>query len=174
MKTITTFAIASGLLLAVPGHAQNTQNPEFDVTAPTLTIERWSKGITRKLNRNLDYPVRFHQAGGFHQPSEGVVRVNFRCTETGAPTAITLAKSSGHRELDRAAMAAVQRIKTLHPLPAGIGAGQRYQALLLFALDQQSHDRQLAKLQQEADRRNAALGQPAERVAMGISIVPDA
>jgi len=145
-------AAAGALSFLAPGHAaqQKPQQP-IVVTATAPTMDQWSARTGRSLERHLRYPA--YIAG--REPNDGLVRVSFLSNEIGAPSAVTLARSSGHGELDRAALHAVKRIDTLRPFPAGIGDNQRFQALILFAKDQQSYDRQTAAMRKEAKLRNA-------------------
>jgi len=146
-------AAAGALSCLAPAYAaQQKPGQPIVVTAAAPTVEQWSARTGRSLERHLRYPA--YLLG--REANEGLVRVSFWSGEDGAPSAVTLASSSGHGELDSAAMHAVKRIHTLQPLPAGIANDQRFQALILFAKDEGSYDRQMAALRDEAKQRNAA------------------
>ena len=84
---------------------------------------------------------------------DGVAKVSFYCSEEGRPSRVTLFRSSGEYAFDRAALHAVSRIKTLHPLAAGIDHHQRYAAVVIFAATPGSlaaTQQRLAKEQQMA------------------------
>jgi protein TonB len=163
--------LAIAAIVTVSGPAQAAQQQRKSpvvVTAPTLTVDQWSANMTRSLERQLRHAV--HSNGP--RPNEGLVRVNFRCSEDGTPSAVALASSSGHRDLDRAALRVVSNIPTLHPLPQGITHDQRFAALILFANDQLSYNRQMAVLREDAARENASRTGVRTPLAMTIGLTP--
>ena len=105
-----------------------------EVVVELPTVARWSAAISRELDDSLVYPRAMH---GRELP-EGTAWVDFTCSESGQPAGMKIAQRSGSPMLDRAALAAVPRIKTMHPLPAGIGHDQRYRAVIMFALSESS------------------------------------
>lgn len=165
---ITPFLFAAGALcITAQAQAKQQQRPTIVVVGNAPTLEQWSKHTGKMLGNNLRYP--FYPAG--FKPNEGIVRVKFQCSDNGAPTSVSLADSSGFHDLDRAALRGVSHIRSLHPLPEGMSSNQRYQAVVLFAADQRSYDRQMAALRNDAARRNAWFGS-GSRMAIGISAVP--
>lgn len=145
MKLLFCTLLAVPLLLPVPALAQSS--PSIDVIAPTIvppTLDGWAEHTGALLSQRLRYPIIL--AG----PDEGIVQVKFVCSDNGTAADVALLNSSGSRQLDNAAMRAVRNIPSLHPLPAGIGMGQRYVATILFATSQSSHDRQVRDLQRKA------------------------
>lgn len=160
-------AIATAVTLFAPAYAaqQQTKSP-LVVTATALTVDQWSANTTKSLERQLRRAVHSNSP----QTNEGVVRVNFRCSEDGTPSEVALANSSGHGDLDRAALRAVRGISTLHPLPQGIPHDQRFAALILFANDQLSYNRQMAVLRENAARENASLAAGRTPLAMTIGL----
>lgn len=149
---------ALALLLAAP--AATAAQEDVVVTAPTL--EQWSAKMARELERNIDYPPPYHG----RQYSEGVTRIRFACSETGAPAELSVLRSSGDRRLDKAALRAVGRIKTMHPLPAGITHDQRYAAVILFAASELSRDEQMRALMKEPETRRLAAGSGGRQIAL--------
>lgn len=124
------------------------------IAVPTLSV--WSNGLTRSLSAAMRYPRQFSN----EQVAEGWARVSFKCSDSGAPVGMALLQSSGDLRVDRAALAAVRRIKTLHPLPDGIAPDQRYVAELVFAASPESNGRLIKSLrQQSAARVNRGPGQ---------------
>lgn len=111
---------------------------QSDIVVQPPTLAHWSAAISRELNATLRYP---RTDPGWVTP-EGTAWVDFTCSEAGKPAGMTVAQRSGSTALDRAAMAAVERIKTMHPLPVGIGHDQRYRAVIMFATSKSSLDRQ--------------------------------
>jgi len=116
------------------------------------TVPEWSQRIGHSLENRLIYPRPL----GREDFSQGLVKVSFRCSEDGRPDGVALLSSSGAHELDRAAMRAVRGIKTLHPLPEGIGHDRRFEAWVAFAPDQEALQQMTNKLQSEAQRVNSA------------------
>jgi TonB family protein len=145
-------AAAGALSLLAPAYAAPQQPKKaIVVTAKAPTVDQWAALTSRSLENHLRYPAYLLGRG----PNEGTVRVRFRCSEDGAPSAVTLAETSGHRELDNEALRAVGKIRTLHPLPDGITHDQQFQAVVLFARDQASYERQIASAKYKTMRRNA-------------------
>jgi protein TonB len=165
--TVRLFLAAAGALtILAPAQAaqQQTKSPVV-VTASAMTVNEWSARASKSLEGRLRYPAYLLN----REPNEGVVRVRFRCSESGAPAAVTLARSSGHGELDRAALRAVRGIPTLHPLPAGITHDQQFQAVVLFATDRDHFDRQTKAINDEAARQNGRIAQGSQlAVSIGL------
>jgi TonB family protein len=101
----------------------------------------------------------------------GIVAVKFGCSESGAPSSVQLYKTSGNRRLDRAAMRAVSKIATLHPLPARLRHEQQYIVRVLFANSGSGAEREIRKMQAEAVKSNAWYNQGATSTA-AIELVP--
>ena len=141
-------AAALALTLAAPVLAQQ---------ASPVTLAAWSARVEKALDRTLYYPA----AMGGRLPGSGTVRVKFNCSDSGRPDKVSLYKSSGDRDLDRAAVAAVSRIASLHPLPDGMSHGQKYVATILFATSQDEYDQQLRVLRADAVKSNAWFKGPA-------------
>lgn len=154
------------LLLPVPALAQSS--PSIDVTAPTIvppTLDGWAEHTGALLSQRLRYPIIL--AG----PDEGIVQVKFACNDNGTAADIALLNSSGSRQLDNAAMRAIRNIPSLHPLPAGIGAGQRYVATILFATSQSSYDRQIRDLRRNALDNNSRFARRGGNPAIAIALL---
>ena len=142
------------------------------VRAEPVSIDQWSTRIGRDLDDHLDYP----RPMGTDDYPEGVAKVAFRCTDDGVPGEVTLARSSGSRLVDHAAIQAVNRLSTLHPLPEGVQSGQRVVAWIVLARDEESRGRMLGSLRREAQMANVATarqiadrGNPADRPAIVIA-----
>ena len=149
--------IAAALIVA-PVLAQ-ARAPASADAAPgkPVTLAAWSQRIGRELDKRVYWP---HMP--FGQVENGdVVQVKFNCTDSGRPGEVAILKNSGNRWLDRAALAAVQHVSTLHPLADGISHQQRYVATLLFATDYDEYDRQVRLLRASALKSNAWFKGPA-------------
>ncbi|MGK2910567.1 MAG: energy transducer TonB family protein [Sphingobium sp.] len=154
---------ASALMLAPTAALAGTRHLDHASATP-LTLAKWAKHITTLVDQRLDYPDF-----GAGQVREGVVTVKFLCSESGAPSDVKLLKSSGSKQLDRAALKAVREVVSLHPLPDGMLSTQKYQAMLLFAKDQVSHKRQMAALRQQALEGNKWFGnRPQVKLGVGL------
>ncbi|HEU4960170.1 MAG TPA: energy transducer TonB [Sphingomonas sp.] len=161
-------AAASALSLLAPAYAAQQQvKKPIVVTATPLTIDQWAARTTKSLEGHLHYPT--YLLG--REANEGMARIRFRCSEDGTPSAVTLAGTSGHHELDSEALRAVSSIRTLHPLPDGITHDQQFQAVVLFAKDRQSYDRQVASIHDEAMRHNALAARGGAPMAVSIGLV---
>lgn len=118
--------------------------------AEKVSLQQWSQRVEKALDQQIRYPTLM---GG--QPfATGLVRVKFNCSENGSPDKVSLAKSSGSGALDRAAIRAVKRIVTLHPLPDGMKHDQQYQAVLLFENDPVRHERAMKTVRDDAVKSN--------------------
>jgi TonB family protein len=162
MTNSTSLALAIAVLGLLPSSAVAADQRAIVVTAP-VSLAQWSTSVERSLDRTLTYPAPLRGPD-----PEGVVKVKFLCSESGTPTGITLAKSSGSRALDAAALRAVRRIKTLHPLPDGLSHSQIFQANILYASSERSHDRWMSALEEEAKRQNARVADRPREVAQNI------
>jgi TonB family protein len=106
---------------------------------------------------DLDHVIT-EQPVGRYGLETGIVAVKFNCSESGAPANVTLYKTSGSRILDVTTVRAVQRIATLHPLPARIEPGQTFIVRVLFADSEESARQQIADMQAAAAKNNAWYG----------------
>jgi TonB family protein len=163
-KHAIAFALAS--LAIAPAHAHQTKKQTIVVTGTPITLDRWVKRTSGQLEQNLHYPA--YLMG--REPNQGIVRVRFLCSEDGRPSGVAVAQSSGFHELDDAAMRAVRGIRSLHPLPEGLTHDQRYQAVVLFATNQASYDRQVAALRNEARRQLVSTGSASPDIAITVAL----
>ena len=142
-------------LLAAPawaaGHGQETAPSSITVQAGQETVSQWSERVGQSLDTALVYPKPLSGANY----NQGLAKVSFHCTDDGRPGDVALIASSGSRDLDRAAMQAVQRIPTLHPLPDGITRDRAMQAWIAFAPDQDSLRQMTRVTHREAELANA-------------------
>ncbi|GGE93342.1 energy transducer TonB family protein [Sphingomonas prati] len=134
---------------AAPGMAQHGSQQSGPPTGD-ITMAAWTARMDAELSKAIDhegYRIR-------DQARAGTVRVKFNCSESGAPAKVAILKSSGQRDVDRAAVAAMKRIATLHPLPPGLTHEQKYEAVLLFDINASGFDRRLARLRDDAAKAN--------------------
>jgi len=148
--------LATMLVVPLAGLEAREPTPEMVVIAPAdAEVRAWSSRVGEAIDAKMRYP----RSLGPSRTAEGIVDVTFECSDDGRPSKVAVARTSGSRQLDAAGMRAIQRVATLHPLPAGIGHGQVYKARLLFAMEGSDLARKAAALREEADRGNAALAQ---------------
>lgn len=149
--------IAAMLVMPLAASAQGENgSQEVTVTAnpDKAALTRWTNRVGHSITDNLVYPAPL----GTANPPEGVVDVTFRCSDAGMPSQIAVTRSSGSQFLDRAALRAVQRVKTLHPLPQGVGHDQLYKARLMFLVgDGMDTQRRIAEMQRDARGANEQL-----------------
>lgn len=163
MKYFSLLASAVALLFPGVSAAQSAGNTVV-VTGRPVTFARWSSDVTRNIERHLIYPTPFAN----ELPATGLVSIKFHCGEDGRPAAVTLFRKSGSHYLDSAAMYAVSRIKTLHPMPASFRTGQTFVANILFATDWADYDSQMTALRKEALQRNARYSDDGQAIALTI------
>ncbi|USI72202.1 energy transducer TonB [Sphingomonas morindae] len=136
------------LALGTPVAAHQTRKPAPSINVMAETPAQWQARINESLDRNLVYPTMLSTAPA----PDGVVRIAFRCSETGQPQAVRLIESGGSHALDRAALKAVASIETLHPLPAGIDHDRAMEAWIVFASDEAGVARQRRLLTERTER----------------------
>lgn len=167
MQRILIGTLLGASLALTPGvaaarqHAR-TEGKTITVKAAPTSLQQWNSRVAQSLDANLIYPASI----GRDDYAEGAVRVAFHCSEDGSPAGVTVLQSSRSNNLDRAALNAVKRIATLHPLPDGIGHDRAMEAWIFFASDQEAVDRmkkgferqdQLAKRVQSDGEQTASL-----------------
>lgn len=147
--------LALAPLLAAPawaaGHGQDNAPSSITVQAGHETVSQWSERVGQSLDAQLVYPKPIGRANY----NQGLAKVSFHCAENGQPGDVALIASSGSRDLDRAAMQAVQRIQTLHPLPDGITHDRSMQAWIAFAPDEDSLRQMTRATHRQAEMANA-------------------
>ncbi|MBR0553452.1 energy transducer TonB family protein [Stakelama marina] len=172
MNMLKSAALAAGFACVLPvGMASGQDSSQMVVTAqPEVT--QWAAATSRELERHLYYPRTLFG----REPDQGIVTVHFLCSEDGRPANAVIARSSKNAALDRAAVRAVERIRTLHPLPRGATPQQRFSAVILFANSEEGRDRQLRKLQRDGDRANrdwaSRAARSGEQVTAMVGLVP--
>ena len=167
MTIIQRAVLPLSALLLVPLTSVEARQPAPDivVTAPVdAEVRAWSTRVGAQIGEEMRYPRLI----GAMQNPDGLVEVKFECSEDGSPRNVTLLRTSGSRRLDAAGVAAVERVRSLHPLPRGIDHSQAYKAQLLFVTDGGigRWDRKVEALRAKADRSNAALLKGRSSLAM--------
>ncbi|MBL8440750.1 MAG: TonB family protein [Betaproteobacteria bacterium] len=93
------------------------------VVQPAIDVDRLLNGYGRRVSellaREHAYP-RVAQMRGW----EGEVRLRLRVARKGALLAVSVERSSGFEVLDQHALALVEQLRGLPPLPEEIGAGE--------------------------------------------------
>lgn len=131
------------------------------LAAAFVAFKAWNARVQRLLQENVEYP----QGMSLSSPGTGVVRVKFDCSESGRPDKVSISRSSGNGLLDQAALRAVSRVATLHPLPTGFSHGQRFEAQVVFASSEK--DARLKTMSAEQARRNAWYRDPSPQAKAG-------
>lgn len=131
-----------------------------------VTMAEWTERMHHVLEHELRYPVAF----GEERIGTGTVRVKFNCSDSGRPDKVSLLKTSGDKALDRAALTAVRRMASLHPLPTGFKRDQKFEAVVIFATDR--FDPRLRAADAERTSRNAWYHDP-EMAGMAMAVDAD-
>jgi periplasmic protein TonB len=161
-------ALPLTLVLAVPTTTAAASNEIVVTGAKDAELKRWTSRVEQGISRQMRFPRSVGQA----PVDSGLVDVTFKCSQDGSPSEVTIAQTSGSRQIDRAGVRAIERLKTLHPLPDGITHGQVYRARLLFASDK-GMAKQIIALREEARAGNSRLVQRmGERTTAGLTLLP--
>lgn len=139
MKEVTAIALAIALSLPI-----QTQAEELD---PEIT--GWVDRIEVQLDKALE------DSAGPVRDSSGTVTLKFNCSENGKATNVSIAKSSGNRRVDRAAMRAVEMVESYHPLPRGLSHGQPIIAVVSYDTSISRHERNRVENRKIADAGNS-------------------
>lgn len=150
MKFLAISSIIMAGLVAGPIAAKQPGN-DIEVSAPS-SVAAWSESLAQDIDRNIDHQLEIFGMRG--DVPTGLASVRFTCSETGEPANIELIRRSGDQRMNSLAKSVVGDIKSLHPLPSGVGEGQVFVANVLVAADQKAYDRDMAKLRDEAQRQN--------------------
>lgn len=145
MAALAVTSAMSGISLAKDGQPIVVESKRDAVT-------HWAAGISRDLKKQL----RAHHAVADWEPATGIVSVRFKRGEDGKPSDVVLSRRSGVGRLDRSALRAVAAINSLDPLPLGLSTGQKIQANIFFADDEDMFKRQIEQLRRETSANLAA------------------
>jgi len=112
----------------VPGTASPASAPRS--ASGALLPDSYRAGLSAALRRNLRYPVLPRERG-----QEGEVVVQFSVTRSGAVRGARIMRSSGIAAFDAEALALLERVSPLPPLPGGWPAEEAmFAAPIRFAL----------------------------------------
>jgi periplasmic protein TonB len=151
MKRIVFAAASVAACVVTPAAAQMPDMTQHEA----VTFAQWRDRVQAELATNIHYP----RAMAGRSLENGLVRIKFNCSDTGRADKVTLARTSGSSQLDRAALAAVSRISSLHPLPADFAHGQAFQAMVMFYTgSDDDYRRKIEKIRAEASQMNAHFG----------------
>lgn len=150
MKSLTTLAVALILLFPVSSSAQQ-HSPDVTVRGAAMTQAQWAVLVDRKLSSALTYPGLMENEA----VKSGIVSVRFHVDGNNQPVALAISRKSGSPRLDRAALRAIARMRTLPTMPATFGPDQPFVANIMFATSYDEYDRQVAQLRKEANRQRA-------------------
>ncbi|HVF95352.1 MAG TPA: TonB family protein [Sphingomonas sp.] len=105
-----------------------------------------------QIGRNLDNAIRYPQPLFGRPADSGVVSVVFIADQNGRASAARLVRSSQSKELDKAALNAIARMKSMQPMPEDVTDGQRIRANILFATSYADYTKQMKLLRAETTR----------------------
>lgn len=159
------FALTLASTLAVTALAVPASSQDLVVTSQR-TVEALVADASRDLDRQLARSVRGQRFDG----AQGLAIVRFECSEDGKPQEMSLVRKSGSRSIDTAALQAVGRLSTLHPLPQSIARGQLFQANVIVADSQY----RLEELQRTLARdESARLARREQRNVIALNVKSD-
>lgn len=157
---LTLASLLSATVLAGPVLSQG--NPEIVVTSGRSTADLVA-AVSADLDRQL-----FRVARGQRQElDDGIAVVRFECASDGTPDKVALIRRSGDADTDKVAIEAVERLASLHPLPAGVSDRQLFQANIIFADTWRQRDKLSRQLAREESARIASSGE--ERAVFAIN-----
>ena len=155
MKKLVFAAVVASLILPSAGiQAKNTQTvkrPDI-VVSSGRSIGNFVEDVAYDINRELNRP----QLRPAYSEGSGVSQVLFECGPDGKPVNLKMYHKAGSPAVDRAARRAVSKIRSLHPLPQGVGQDQLYLANIIIAENQSQYDDLAKELNQREARRIAA------------------
>jgi hypothetical protein len=97
---------------------------------------------------------------------EGLMAVRFKCSDNGRPRSVQISMHSGNADFDASGRQMIASIKNLHPLPAGVGHDQVFEATIQVAGSLAEYNHQLARWHQHQILARAA-SQQATVLAIG-------
>ncbi|WP_144096251.1 energy transducer TonB [Croceicoccus sediminis] len=133
--TKTTACIMAAAMLTVS--APSAAGDDEIVVAAQPGMTTWVGKVSEDLSATFER-TRIPSLNAI--PSD-YAQVQFTCDENGKPAQIALVRKSRSGWIDRAALRAVRRLKTMHPLPQNVREGQLYQADFIFAENERAYDR---------------------------------
>jgi hypothetical protein len=152
MKNITLGALVASFAI-FPIQAQDQDYTNYDnVVIGARSLDRFVGDVNRDLDRGLnrstprDQPVL----------GTGIVQVLFECGPDGKPTNISYYRRDNDGDVNRLAVRAVSRIRTMHPLPSGISENQQYMANIIIAGDYYEYEDLSKELNRSEQSRIAA------------------
>jgi protein TonB len=144
-----------------------TAHPD-EASMGTVAFVPWAQRISGTIGDQLYYPRPMFG----REFSNGIVQVKFGCSESGAPSDVSIYRSSKDRRLDSEALKAVRKIASLHPLPRGFSSHQHYVAVIIFADGDASMKRQMKAVRKDAEQRNAWMTRSGSSTAIAMSMYP--
>lgn len=153
-----TICIALMCALSIPATSALSKNEPIVVSAESVGAT-----VSRDLNRQLEHAAR----SGRYSHGDGYVMLRFNRGDDGRPENITFYRSSDASGVNRLARAAVRRLGSRGGLPDTGVANQPFQANIVLATSQLSHDRLAADLERAERYRLAS--SPGERAVIAVA-----
>lgn len=162
-------AIPCLIIAGMVASSSIAQEPDanIEVLGPS-TLAAWSETVSHDIDRNIAQEMRKYRMRG--QTPTGVASVRFLCSDAGQPTAVELTNRSTNRQLNNVARSAVSGIKTLHPLPLGVSAGQVFVANIVVAADEAEYTRHMATLRNQQQKAPAMAGSGLPPIAVNVAV----
>lgn len=152
MKNIRLAALVASFAI-FPVQAQEQDYTNYD----TVVIgERSLDNFVSDVNKDLDRGLNRSRPRAQPIIGTGIVQVLFECGPDGKPTNISYYRKDNNRDVNRLAVRAVSKIRTMHPLPSGLSAGQQYMANIIIAHDRFEYEGLSKELNRSEQLRIAA------------------
>ena len=117
MKRIALLALVA-VAASISGASAKARREVVVVAPAPLAV--WKQSLAERLSNSMNYP----RAVLRDDRAQGYTRVRFVLDEAGRPTAMTVARKSGVRAIDNAAMRAVGSMVDIPRAPAEVAGRQ--------------------------------------------------
>ncbi len=131
LKILVATSLIATLAVSSPAQAQNiVVNPNYDnVVIGGRSLDIFVGDVNKELDRTLNRTIPRAQP----VMGTGIVQVLFECGPDGKPTNISYYRKDNDGDVNRFAVRAVSKIRTMHPLPHGVSEKQQYMANIIIA-----------------------------------------
>ncbi|MDE2435488.1 MAG: energy transducer TonB [Sphingomonadales bacterium] len=165
MKLALTAAIAATIAASALIPAPTRADQSIIVESQRPTLNKWVSKVSQDLTRSLDNTLNWSVARDVRADG-GYTAVTFTSDEAGRPAALTVARPSGDKALDRVALTAVEHLRSLHPMPASLAPGQRFRANIIISVDSYKLDRLVQIMRKEEAQRIRAEGPNSKEIVL--------
>lgn len=149
MKNVTLAALVASFAI-FPVQAQEQDYNNYDtVVIGERSLDKFVRDVSKDLDRGLN-------RSSLTAAGTGIVQVLFECGPDGKPTNISYYRKDNDQDVNRLAVRAVSKIRTMHPLPRGLSEDQQYMANIIIARDRFEYEGFSKELKRSEQLRIAA------------------